>query len=148
MAFSGKNEIICMSLFSFEDANYSMAGDGKVTLWPGPLKGTSVACFPKEHHEEGTALVVFDTALAYEPRPLGKISGDAMMSGGAPVWINCTTSRCGLRWPYTGDASASQKTLMRAEADKCYTPWTGVEFTGKKLAADGESCGMNLKWEF
>ena len=128
---------------------YAMAGDGKVTLWPAPLRGSYRAVYPQQHcGEEGTALALFDTALALESSPLEKVSGDADMTGTIPAWLQYDGDYCGLRWPYTDDASPSIMTEMKAVAEECYTPWTGVENTGKQLAADGESCGMDLHWEF
>jgi len=69
---------------NIENFGYRLAGDGKVTLWPAPLKGSDWAWYPKEHHVEGTALVVFDTVLAHETSPLVKDGGDVDMTGSAP----------------------------------------------------------------
>ena len=124
-----------------------MAGPGKVTLWPAPLKGRSVATYPKEHHEKGVALVLLDTAVEYNPTALWKDDGDAHMTYSITDWISCGVRLCGFRWPYTQDTSPTVKTHMRAVAEHCRTPWTGVEL-GKKLAGDGMSCGRDLPWEF
>ena len=132
---------------NLENSDYRMAGTGKVTLWPAPLKGSSVAAYPKEHHEKGVAMVLFDTALQYEATALWKDDGDAHMTNSIAQWMPCGGMLCGLRWPYTQDTSPTVMTHIRAVADKCRTPWTGVEL-GKKLAGDGMSCGKDLPWEF
>ena len=131
-----------------DDDGFAMEGNGKVTLWPAPLEGYTISYYPKEYHKEGTALMLFDTIMAQKASPLEKLRGDADMTYSIPSWITFGGENCGIRWPYTKDTSTSIKTKMRARADRCYTPWTGAENTSKELAADGESCGMNLDWEF
>jgi len=131
------------------ETDYDMTGTGKVTLWPAPLEGTTGGWYPKTHCSEGTALIVLDTGLdGTESVTLKKLSGDADMTGWTPFWITNSGYYCAIRWPYTKDTSSSVDTVIRARADKCYTPYTGATFSGKKLAGDGESCGRNKEWPF
>jgi len=126
---------------------YGFRGDGKVTLWPAPLRDESRACYPREWcGEEGTALVLFDTVLLHEAVPLRKDGGDASLTGSLPSWMDYDGKHCGVRWPYTGDTSGLQTTI-RARADRCYSDATSPS-RKKELAADGESCGEDLTWSF
>jgi hypothetical protein len=129
--------------------DFTFAGSGKVTLWPALLRnGSEKAVYPTQCNTSGVVTVLFDTWMRETSDPIARLSGDAGMSSGGPVWRLSGDRRCGVRWPYRNDTSSSVKTQMRVSADRCMAqPWTGGD-PAKKFAGDGMSSGMNLEWEF
>jgi hypothetical protein len=129
--------------------DFKFAGSGKVTLWPAVLRdGNEKAVYPTQCNTNGIVTVLFDTWMQNTTDPIMKVSGDAGLVGSGPVWLQSNGKRCGLRWPYGNDTSASVKTRMRIKAARSMAePWRQGQ-TPKKFAGDGATCGMNLEWEF
>jgi hypothetical protein len=139
-----------MGAIASHSLDFVFAGSGKVTLWPGLMRKIGGnAVYPIQYcGKEGTVLAIFDTIMELRPGPIGKLAGDASMTAGGPFWLMSGERRCGVRWPYNKDSSASVKTRIRMNAGNCLAaPYNGT-LPPKKLAADGMSCGMNLEWEF
>lgn len=130
------------------EQGFRMAGDGKVTLWPAPLKGSYQAIYPQSHATNGTVIALFDTSCQSSSQPLVKMSGDGDFSAGNPQWMTCNSTNCMVRWPYTKDTSSSVMTRIKAVSSECKSADTTAGQLPKNLAGDGKSCGRNLEWEY
>ena len=122
-------------------------GHGKVTLWPAPIWGTRAAVFPSAWSPSGHVWMIFDTLMSRELSPIEKVSGDAQFGSSTPTWLGEQSSSNRLRWRYHDPAEQSP-TQMSTRPDHCFTPWSGVTFTGKKLAGDRANVPTVIQWSF